>query len=159
MSTANTPAAAATSKKKNFFELIASGFEWIGKEAEKAATWFPKIFKIVDDVDEEIPGLATDASLLIDDVGELASSAVKDSGSAITAASGLVAAIVNAAKGDGINIASDEAVVTAFETFIQEVTTKSNYQDVIKAEQKLVADYDALGAKVKATLAQLKADA
>ncbi len=142
----------------NFFSVIASGFEWIGKELAKAAEWVPKLITIVDDVEADAGTILPEISTVIDDAGELVAAAVKDSGADLQATEALVAAIVTAAKADALNIADDEAVVAAFQTFIATVTKTSNYSDVLTALSKLVADYDTLGASVKAALSKLESD-
>lgn len=143
----------------NFFQKIASGFVWIGKEIAKASTWIPKVVTLVDDVEGDASTLLPELAKVVDDAGEVAVAAVKDSGADIAAAEGLVAAIVTAAKADALNIADDEAVAAAFKTFIAAVTASSNYLDMLAAVKTLVTDYDALGASAKAALAKLEADA
>jgi len=84
---------------------------------------------------------------------------VKDGGAALTSAAKLTAAIVLAAENKALSIADDEAVVTAFEAFITEVTTKGNWSDILTAQQKLVIDWDTFGAAAEAALKKLDADA
>jgi hypothetical protein len=146
-------------RMSNFFSKIASGFVWLGKEIVKVADWLPRVVTLVDDVEEDAATILPQLTTVIEDVETISLTAVKDSGGSIAAAEALVAAIVTAAKADGLNIASDTAVVAAFQTFIADVTAKSTWTDLIAALQKLVTDYDALGASAKAAIQKLESDA
>lgn len=143
----------------NIFADIAKGFKWLGKALNTAVVWVPKIVKITEDVSADAEQLMPEATQVLVDVDELALAAIKDGGAALTAAAALTGAIVTAAQADGLNIASDENVVSAFDTFIKEVTTKSTWSDVLTAQQKLVTDWDTFGANAEASLKKLEADA
>jgi hypothetical protein len=143
----------------NFFKAIGEGFVWVGKELTKAVNWIPKVVTLVDDVEADTSTILPELAAVVDDAGEVAKAAIADSGSAIADAEALVQAIAAAAADKALNIAEDEAVVAAFKTFITQVTTKTNFSDVLTAAQKLVVDYDKLGASAKAALAKLESDA
>jgi hypothetical protein len=143
----------------NIFSEIAKGFIWIGKAIADATKWIPRIVTITEDVGQDAEQLIPQATTVLLDVDDLALAAVKDGGAALTSAAALTAAIVAAAESNALNIAEDEAVVTAFEAFIKEVATKSTWSDVITAQQKLVADWDTFGAAAEAALKKLEADA
>jgi len=141
----------------NVFSEIAKGFVWLGKEIVDAPAQIGKVLTIADDVKADAQTLLPEVVTVIGDVDAVALAAVKDGGAALTDADALAAAIVSAAQKDGLDIASDEAVVTAFGAFIKQVTTSSNWSDLIAANKKLIADYDVLGASAKAALEQLEA--
>jgi len=143
----------------NVFSEIVKGFVWLGKEIVNAPAQIKKVLTIAEDVKADAGTLLPEVLTVIDDVDAVALAAVKDGGAALTDADTLVAAIVLAAKSDGINIADDESVVSAFQAFIAQVTNSNNWSDLIAANKKLVADYDVLGASAKAALEQLEAAA
>jgi hypothetical protein len=143
----------------NIFADIVKGFKWLGKALNTAVVWVPKIVKITEDVSQDAEQLMPQATQVLVDVDNLALAAIKDGGAALTSAAALTAAIVTAAQADAINIADDTAVVSAFEAFIKEVTTKSTWSDVLTAQQKLVTDWDNFGAAAEAALKKLEADA
>ena len=143
----------------NIFGDIVAGFKWIGKALADATKWVPRIVKITEDVGEDAEQLMPQATQVIIDVDTMALAAVKDGGKALTLAAALTGAVITAAENKALSIANDEAVVTAFEAFIQEITTKSNWSDVLVAQQKLVTDWDTFGAAAEAALKKLDADA
>jgi hypothetical protein len=143
----------------NIFSEVVKGFEWLGKEIADAPAQVKKVLTIANDVKADAATLLPEVVTVIDDVDAVAVAAVKDGGAALSDAESLGAAIVAAAQKDGVDIASDLAVVTAFEAFIKQVTTSSNWADLVAANKKLVTDYDALGASAKAALEQLEAAA
>jgi hypothetical protein len=63
----------------------------------------------------------------------------------------LVLAITEAWTAGIVDIAADEAVV-AVKGFVTNVSTRSEWTDVLAALSKLVADYDTFGAAAKAAL-------
>lgn len=144
---------------KNPFTAIVSGLTWIGKELANVGEWVPKVVKIVDDVEGDAQTLLPQVVTVFEDVDELVIAAIKDGGAVLTTAEALTAAIVVAAKADGLNIASDTAVVAAFEAFITDVKNGATWTDVLVALKKLVADYDTFGADAKAAIAKIEADA
>jgi len=143
----------------NIFSEMVKGFSWLGKEIVDAPAQIKRVLTIADDVKADAATLLPEVVTVIDDVDAVAVAAVKDGGAALSDADQLGVAILLAAQQDGVNIASDAAVVTALEAFIRQVTTSSNWSDLIAANKKLVADYDTLGASAKAALRQLEADA
>jgi len=143
----------------NIFSEIVKGFTWLGKEIVDAPAQIKRVLTIADDVKADAGTLLPEVVTVIDDVDAVAVAAVKDGGAALSDADKLGVAILTAAQKDGIDIASDAAVVTALEAFIQQVTTSSNWSDLIAANKKLVTDYDTLGASAKAALEQLEAAA
>jgi hypothetical protein len=143
----------------NIFSDIVKGFKWIGKALNTAVVWVPKVVKITEDVSTDADQLMPQATQVLVDVDNLALAAVKDGGAALTKAAALTAAIVTAAQADGINIADDTNVISAFNAFIEEVTTASNWSEVLIAQQKLVTDWDAFGAASEAALKKLETDA
>lgn len=143
----------------NIFSEIAKGFTWIGKALADVTKWVPRIVTIVDDVGEDAETLMPQATQVLTDVDNLALAAIKDGGAALTSAAALTAAIVTAAQANALNIADDEAVVTAFQAFITEVSTQSTWSDLLTAQQKLVTDWDSFGAAAETALKKLDADA
>ena len=141
----------------NIFSEVVKGLTWVGKELAIVPDWIKKVVTVTNDVEKDAETLLPETVLLIEDVDALVVAAVKDSGSAITSAESLVEAITTAAKDDAINIAEDEAVLVAFKAFISEVTTSSNYADVIAAEKKLVVDFDGFKGDAVAALQKLEA--
>ncbi len=142
-----------------FFQKIASGFVWVGKELAAAGTWVPKVIRIVNDAEKDAQSLLPQAVTVFEDVDAVALSAIKDGGSALLSADNLVTAIVAASKVDGLNIAADEAVGVALKSFIQEVTSKNTWTTLMWSMKKLVSDWDEFGASAKAAIAKLEADA
>jgi hypothetical protein len=142
----------------NIFSEVVKGLTWVGKELAIVPDWIKKVVTITNDVEKDAETLLPETVLIIEDVDALFVAAVKDSGSAITSAENLVAAITTAAKADALNIEDDEAVLVAFKAFISEVTTSSNYVDVIAAEKKLVVDFDGFKGDAIAALQKLEAD-
>lgn len=140
------------------FAVIVSALTWVGKEVDLVPKEIEKVVTVTKDVEADAATLCPQVVTLIDDVGNLVTSAVKDAGSAITVVDNLIGAIIAAAKADAINIADDEAVVAAFEAVVTEVTTKTNYVDVFDAIHKLTADYDVFAPAVRAAVAKLEAD-
>lgn len=134
-------------------------FIWVGKELVHASVWFPKIFKIANEVEAAAPTAIADATLVLIDVSELATACVKDGHAGLVAAEQLVAAVLAAAADKGANIAEDTVVYEQFKNFIAVITTSTNYSDVLVAVKKLVTDYDALGAAIIPVLKQIEADA
>lgn len=141
------------------FSEIAKGLTWVGKELSKVADWLPKVVTVVDDVEVDATKVLPELVIVVEDVDKLALAAVQDGGSVITKAESLTAAIVMAATQDGLNIASDSAVVAAFEAFIADVTSTSSWSDLLSALKQLVTDYDKLGATAKAEIEKLESDA
>jgi len=137
---------------------IAKGFTWIGHAIADVTKWVPRVVKITEDVGQDAEHLMPQATQVLVDVDNFALAAVKDGGAALTSAAKLTAAIVLAAENKALSIADDGAVVTAFEAFITEVTTKGNWSDVLTAQQKLVTDWDTFGAAAEAALKKLDAD-
>ncbi|MBB5064569.1 hypothetical protein [Granulicella mallensis] len=142
----------------NIFSEVVKGLTWVGKELAIVPDWIKKVVTVTNDVEKDAEILLPETVLIIEDVDALVVAAVKDSGSAITSAENLVAAITTAAKADALNISDDEAVLVAFKAFIAEVTTSSNYVDVIAAEKKLVVDFDGFKGDAVAALQKLEAD-
>jgi hypothetical protein len=142
----------------NIFSEVVKGLTWVGKELAIVPDWIKRVVTITNDVEKDAETLLPETVLIIEDVDALVVAAVKDSGSAITSAENLVAAITTAAKADALNISDDEAVLVAFKAFISEVTTSSNYVDVIAAEKKLVVDFDGFKGDAVAALQKLEAD-
>jgi hypothetical protein len=142
----------------NIFSEVVKGLTWVGKELAIVPDWIKKVVTVTNDVEKDAEILLPETVLIIEDVDALVVAAVKDSGSAITSAENLVAAITTAAKADALNISDDEAVLVAFKAFISEVTTSSNYVDVIAAEKKLVVDFDGFKGDAVAALQELEAD-
>jgi hypothetical protein len=142
----------------NIFSEVVKGLTWVGKELAIVPDWIKKVVTVTNDVEKDAEILLPETVLIIEDVDALVVAAVKDSGSAITSAENLVAAITTAAKADALNISDDEAVLVAFKAFISEVTTSSNYVDVIAAEKKLVVDFDGFKGDAVAALQKLEAD-
>jgi hypothetical protein len=142
----------------NIFSEVVKGLTWVGKELAIVPDWIKKVVTVTNDVEKDAEILLPETVLIIEDVDALVVAAVKDSGSAITSAENLVAAITTAAKADALNISDDEAVLVAFRAFISEVTTSSNYVDVIAAEKKLVVDFDGFKGDAVAALQKLEAD-
>jgi hypothetical protein len=143
----------------NMFSEIAKGFTWIGKAIADVTKWVPRILLITEDVGKDATTLMPQATQVLMDVDALALAAVKDGGAALTSAATLTAAITNAAINKALNISADEAVVTALEAFIKEVTTKATWGDIIDVQQKLITDWDSFGANAEAALKKLDADA
>jgi hypothetical protein len=143
----------------NIFKDIVAGFKWIGKAIADVTKWIPRVILITEDVGEDAKTLLPQATTVLLDVDALALAAVKDGGEALTKAAALTTAIIAAAEDKGINIKEDEAVVSAFDAFISDVTTKSTWNDIITAQQKLVTDWDNFGAAAEAALKKLDADA
>jgi len=104
------------------FSEMAKGFVWLGKEMADAPARIKKVLTIAEDVKADAGTLLPEVLTVIDDVDAVALAAVKDGGAALSDADALVAAIVLAAKSDGVNIAEDESVVSAFQAFIAQVT-------------------------------------
>jgi len=140
----------------NIFSEVVKGFTWLGKEIVDAPAQIKRVLTIANDVKADAGTLLPEVVTVIDDVNAVAIAAVRDGGAALTDADTLGAAILTAAQKDGVDIASDAAVVTALEAFIRQVTTSSNWSDLIAANKKLVTDYDLLGAGAKAALEQLE---
>jgi len=143
----------------NIFSEIVKGFIWIGKALADATKWIPRIVTITEDVGQDAEDLLPQATAVLVDVDKLALAAIKDGGSALTAAAALTAAIVTAAEAEALNISADEAVVAALKTFIAEVTAKSTWNELLTALQKLVTDWDTFGAAAEAALKKLDQDA
>jgi hypothetical protein len=143
---------------KNPFVEIAAGVEWVGKEIAHVAEWVPKVVTIVNDAEADAETLLPQAVKVFEDADRVALAAIKDSGAAIADAEALCAAIVLAAKADGLNIANDEAVIAAFRAFVSQVTSKSNYIDLLSAVKTLVTDYDTFGASAKAAIDKMESD-
>lgn len=143
----------------SFKSVLAKPFVWIGKEVKAASEWVPKLVVLVDDVKADAKTLLPELGQVVDSVASVAKTAVKDSAADITAAENLVTAITAAATQGLGNIASDEGVVSAFEGFIKQVSTTSNYADLMSAIKDLVTNYDTLGASVKTALTKLEQDA
>lgn len=143
----------------SFIDALKKGFVWIGKELQKAAAWVPKLIVLVDDVEADAKTLLPEIGQVIDSAGEVVAAAVKDGAADINAAESLVNAIALAAAQKGINVAEDEGVLTAFKSFVAQVSTSSNYASLLTALKGLATNYDAMGVSVKAALAKLEQDA
>lgn len=144
---------------KNPFALIVSGLEWVGKEIAHVAEWVPKVVTLTNDVEADAQTLLPQVVNVFTAADGLVLAAVKDGGSAITAVETLIGAITTAAAAKGLNIAQDEAVATAFEAFVDEVKSSSNWADVIAQTKVLVTTWETFGAASKAAIAKLEADA
>lgn len=143
----------------NVFTEIVKGFQWLGHTIAEAEQWIPRIIAITEDASADAEKLLPQATQVLVDVDNLALAAVADGGEALTAASTLTAAIITAAENNALNIADDEAVVSAFKAFIVDVTTKKTWSNVISAQQKLVTDWNSFGEAAEAALQKLEEDA
>lgn len=143
----------------NIFSEIVTGFKWLGKEIVAVPTLLSRWVTLVDDVDGDADTVLPEVVTLFNDVDAVCNTAVKDSGVAISDAEALIAAITAAAEAKGANILEDETVVAAFSTFIGQVTTSSNYADLLDALKKLVTQYDIVGTEIKAAITKLEKDA
>lgn len=141
-----------------FFTEIVAGLKWVGKELALVPNWINKVVATTGDVEKDAVTLLPEIVLVVQDADALVLAAVKDSGADLTAAEALVAAITTAAQADGINILDDEAVVTALKAFVTQVTTTSNYADILAAIKKLVVDFDTFKGDAAAALQKLEAD-
>lgn len=142
----------------NIFSEIVVGFKWLGKEIVAVPSLLSKWVTLVDDVDSDADAILPEIVTLFDDVDAVCNTAVKDSGTVISDVEALIAAITAAAEVKGANILEDETVVAAFSTFINQVTTSSNYADLLVALKKLVAQYDVVGTELKIAIAKLEKD-
>lgn len=143
----------------NLFTEIAKGIKWVGKELSKVSEWIPKLVTLVDDVEEDATTAFPELVTVVEDVEALVIAGVKDSGSGIAALQNLVTTVTLAVGQEGLNVASDTAVVAAFETFISTVKSGSTWTDVLKAYAKLVTDYDTLKGTALAEIQKLESDA
>jgi hypothetical protein len=128
---------------------VVNGLEWLGHEI---ADWVPKGITIAEDAAGDVETLLPEGVQVITDVENLALAAIKDGGQSISSGQVLVLAITQAGTVGIADIAADEAVVAAFKGFVTNVSTRSEWTDVLTALSKLVADYDTFGAAAKAAL-------
>jgi hypothetical protein len=148
----------------NVFSEIVKGLDWLGKEIVKVGDFLPKVVTLVEDVEADAQTVLPELVTVIDDVGTLAEAVVTDSGACMTAVETLYKAIeaeVSDISSSNLSaaIASAPDVVSAFEAFITEVTTKGTWADVLSAISQLATDYDTLGTSLKTAVAQLEQDA
>jgi hypothetical protein len=139
-----------------FLQDIVFGFEWLGQEIAKAASWVPTVLTVVEDLAQDVDTLLPEVVSVITDVENLALSAIKDGGQAISSGQVLILAITQATSAGILDVAADEAVVAAFKGFVTEVGTKSTWSDVMTAMTQMIQDYDTFGASAKAAVVQLK---
>jgi hypothetical protein len=114
---------------------------------------------VTEDVGKDAQDLIPQAVQIFVDVDNLALAAVEDSGAALSAIAKLIGAVVTAAENKALNIADDEAVVTAVQGVISSVLAVSKEKDLLTAINKLVVDWDTFGAACEAALKKLDADA
>ena len=144
----------------NIFADIAKGFKWLGKALNTAVVWVPKIVKITEDVGEDAEQLMPQATQVLIDVDTIALAAVKDGGEALTLAAALTGAVDYSRRKQGSQHRDDEAVVYGVRgVHSGNHHEKSNWSDVLMAQQKLVTDWDTFGATAEAALKKLDADA
>jgi len=143
----------------NPFSAVVKGLKWVGKELTAVPSWIKKVITVTDDVEQDAQTLLPEAVTVLEDSGAVVVAAVKDSGADLTAADALVAAIEAAAQADGVNIEDDENVIAALKAFGTQVTSTTNFKDVLTAVKKLVVDWDALEGGATAALKKLEADA
>jgi hypothetical protein len=148
----------------NIFTEVVTGLKWLGNKIVTVSEWLPKVVKLANDVDGDAETVLPDLTTVVEDVDSLAVAAVKDGGAVLTATATLVAQVeaeaTTASSGNFLAaIENSPALLKAAEAWWSAVIAHGSYSDVIAAEQKLVADYDKLGATAKAAIAQLEADA
>ena len=142
----------------NFFRAIVKGLDWVGVHFVDIFTSLPKLIKAANNITTDASTLIPDLAIVLDDCDKIVAAGIEDSGAALTAIGVLVSSITTAASQSGLNIASDSNVVTAFEAFIKDVTTKSNFKDVLTAYAQLVIDFDNLKTTINTDIAQIEAD-
>jgi hypothetical protein len=142
----------------NFFKAIVKGLDWVGVHFVDIFTTLPKLIKTANQVTADASTLIPDIAVVLNDCDKIVAAGIEDSGSALTAIGVLVTSITTAATSDGLNIASDGAVVAAFDAFISDVTSKSNFKDVLTAYAQLVVDFDKLKTTIHTDIEQIEAD-
>jgi hypothetical protein len=153
---ASTPT--PTPQKKNIFQKIVSGLEWVGEEIGKGLADLPKVIKLTEDAEEAAKDALPQTLAVITDAGNLVAASAKDSGKFLVSLATLTAAITAAVASKALNVTADTAVVAAFEAFCADFNT-ANVQDVITAWDKLASDTKTLDSTVVAALKKMEADA
>jgi hypothetical protein len=144
--------------KKSIWEKILGGLDWFGKEIGKGIEFLPKVIKLAGDAEASAKTILPQVFLVIQDAGALAIATAKDGGVFLTAFASLAASITAAVAAKALNIAEDEAVVAAFESFCAKFNS-SDVADIVTAWEKLVADVKTLDEMGMAALKQMEADA
>lgn len=142
----------------NIFTKILNGLEWFGKEIGKGLAQLPKIIRLTEDAEQAAQEAIPQVVAVIQDAGELVTATAKDSGIFLKSLAALSASVSSAIAAKALNITADEAVATAFESFVKDFNA-SNVQDVLAAWDKLATDTKALDATVLAALKKLEQDA
>jgi hypothetical protein len=143
----------------NIFSDVVKGFEWLGKKIGGVSGAIEKVIAITKDVESDAKTLLPELVTVVNDVDVLVNAIVKDGGTAITDLRALSVAVLAAYADKGINLAEDDAVVTALQAFGAAVMSHGTWLDVISANETLATDFDKLGATAMAALQKLEADA
>lgn len=140
----------------NPFSVFKKVFVWLGKEIGDAATWLPKLISKITGIEKDIPEDIGAIVSVLNDVEAIAAASVKDSSGLFSGLEEFITAVTAAYKSDGLNILSDEAVISAVKTLVAEVTSKSTWEDVVTALGKLLTDYDTLKGQIATQLGELE---
>ena len=145
----------------NVFVKVGKGLEWVGKEIASLVTDVPKALSKLITLSDDAKAIASDAGTeviaLTTDVTALVVAVAKDDGASLQAISALITAVEAAGAAELLNPAADAAVLAAVSAFCKTINT-SNYQDVLTAIAKVIADGKSLSEVVIADVKKLVAD-
>jgi hypothetical protein len=141
----------------NPFEKIINGVEWAGKEIGKGIAAVPKVITLAEDAEDAAKVALPEVLEVVNDAGQLTIASAKDGGKFLVSFAALSASISLALAAKAVNIAADEAVAAAFESFIAEFK-EANVADVLTAWHQLVSDTAKLDATVKASIEKIEKD-
>jgi hypothetical protein len=133
-------------------------FVWVGTHTAELFTWFPRVFKIADDVEAIAPTALDEATLVFASAAEVAKEAVKDGGKSLDDIQAIVLFAEKVIAEKGLNIADDEQLFEEFKALAVELGSKSTWVDVATAIKNLVTNVEKFGATVQSAIAEIKQD-
>ena len=142
---------------EQFFANVAKGFVWLGKEIGKGIGYIPKLITLTNDAEKSGAECLPKVLKVVNDAGALAQVTTADSAGLLTDLAALGKAVMTAASNEGVNLAADAAVVTAFQQLIADAK-KQSFADAVAAWHQIVEDVHDLDATVLADLKKLEAD-
>lgn len=138
------------------FGAIAKPFVFIGKAFVKVEEWVPKVIGIAAYSEEEAKTVVPAMTLIFKDTEALATLVVADGKKEWPALLALVSAIGSLSGAGAINPADYAKVISAVANFVTDMH-ELDYSAIFNAVETVVADYDALGADVKAAIEKFDA--
>lgn len=140
----------------SFLSALKKPFVFIGHAFLTVDEWVPKILGIAAFSEKDAKVLVPAFTAVFKDVENIASTVASDAKPVWNALKTLAQSIEGLAGTGSLNPAEYVKVISAVSTFVTDMHGL-DYAEVFSAVEKLVSDYDALGADVKDAITQFEA--